>query len=43
MGSFYPREHYNSRYMILRQAEYYLVGNKRLELAKAFVEGHIET
>ena len=39
MGSFYPREHYNSGYMILRLAEYYLDGNKRLELAKAFVGG----
>lgn len=40
-GSFYPREHYNSGYMILKQAEYYLDDEKRLELAKAFIEGAV--
>lgn len=39
MGTFYPREHYNSGYMILKQAEHYLKDEKRLELAKAFVLG----
>ena len=39
VGSFYPREHYNSGYMILRQAEYYLDPKRRLELARKFVEG----
>jgi len=40
-GSFYPREHYNSGFMILRQAEAYLNQNKRISLAKKFVEGAI--
>lgn len=40
-GTFYPREHYNSGYMILKQAEYYIDENKRLELAKLFVKGAI--
>ncbi|WAM31604.1 type I-B CRISPR-associated endonuclease Cas1b [Caldicellulosiruptor naganoensis] len=39
VGSFYPREYLNSGYMILKQAEHYLDPNKRLYLAKAFVEG----
>ena len=39
MGSFYPREHYNSGFMILKQAEHYLDENKRLILAKKFVQG----
>jgi CRISPR-associated protein Cas1 len=38
-GSFYPREFYNSGYMILNQVKYYLDYNKRLILAKKFVEG----
>lgn len=42
VGTFYPREHLNSGYMILKQAEYYLNGEKRLELAKKFVEGSVE-
>ena len=39
MGSFYPREHLNSGYMILRQAEYYLDEEKRLAIARSFVTG----
>lgn len=39
IGSFYPREHLNSGYMILKQAEYYMDENKRLQLAKIFVRG----
>ncbi|WP_082990411.1 type I-B CRISPR-associated endonuclease Cas1b [Thermoanaerobacter sp. YS13] len=39
VGSYYPREHLNSGYMILRQAEYYNDGSKRLYLAQKFVEG----
>ncbi|PSR35846.1 MAG: subtype I-B CRISPR-associated endonuclease Cas1, partial [Sulfobacillus thermosulfidooxidans] len=39
MGSFYPREHYNSGYMTLRQAEFYLDEIKRFTLARAFVQG----
>ena len=41
-GTFYPREHYNSGYMILRQAEYYLEPIRRLELARAFVNGAVQ-
>jgi len=39
VGSFYPREHLNSGYMILKQAEHYLDTQKRLFLARTFVEG----
>lgn len=39
MGSFYPREHYNSGYMTLKQAEHYLDNNKRIKLARSFVKG----
>jgi len=39
VGSFYPREHYNSGYVILRQAEHYLDPARRLELARKFVDG----
>lgn len=39
MGTFYPREHLNAGYMILKQAEYYLDPEKRLTLARAFVQG----
>ena len=42
MGSFYPREHLNSGYVILRQAEIYLDGEKRLELAKLFIQGGVK-
>jgi CRISPR-associated protein Cas1 len=38
-GSFYPREHYNSGFMILNQAQYYLDEQKRLAIAKSFIEG----
>jgi len=41
VGSFYPREHLNSGYMILKQAEHYLDEEKRLLLARNFVEGAI--
>ncbi|MFZ7103595.1 MAG: type I-B CRISPR-associated endonuclease Cas1b [Peptococcaceae bacterium] len=39
MGTFYPREHLNSGYMILKQAEHYLDEKKRLNIAKSFVWG----
>lgn len=42
IGSFYPREHLNSGYMILQQAEHYLDKKRRLLLAQAFVEGASE-
>ena len=38
-GTYYPREHLNSGYMILKQAEHYLDENKRLSIASKFVEG----
>ncbi len=40
-GSFYPREHYNSGYMILKQSEFYLNEGRRIKLAKKFVEGAV--
>jgi len=41
IGSFYPREYYNSGYLILKQSEYYLDILKRMDLAKKFVYGAI--
>jgi len=42
VGSFYPREHMNSGYMILKQAEHYLDPAKRVTLARKFVAGAVE-
>jgi len=42
IGSFYPREHMNSGYIILKQAEHYLDETKRITLAKKFVYGGVE-
>lgn len=42
MGSFYPREHYNSGHMILKQAGCYLDSDRRLVLARCFVAGAVE-
>jgi len=42
VGSFYPREHYNSGFMILKQAEHYSDNDKRLKLAIKFVFGSAE-
>lgn len=39
MGTFYPREHLNSGYMILKQAEHYQEPEKRIKLARALVWG----
>ncbi|MEZ0538010.1 type I-B CRISPR-associated endonuclease Cas1b [Caldicellulosiruptoraceae bacterium PP1] len=39
VGSYYPREHLNSGYVILKQAEHYNDQNKRLFLAQKFIEG----
>jgi CRISPR-associated protein Cas1 len=39
IGSFYPREHLNSGYMILKQTEHYLDEDKRLDIARRFVIG----
>ena len=41
VGSYYPREHYNSGYMILQQSQYYLDEEKRLQLAIKFVSGAV--
>ncbi len=41
MGTFYPREHYNSGYMILCQAKHYLDHSKRMFLANRFVAGAV--
>ncbi|MED0680463.1 type I-B CRISPR-associated endonuclease Cas1b [Aneurinibacillus thermoaerophilus] len=41
MGSFYPREHLNSGYMILKQAEHYMDEAKRKILAYQFVRGAV--
>ena len=38
-GSFYPREHYNSGFMILKQAEHYIDNQKRYKIARKFIEG----
>lgn len=40
-GSFYPREHYNSGYMTLKQCEHYLDEEKRMDLARRFVGGAV--
>lgn len=41
MGTFYPREHNNSGYLVLQQAAHYLDEKRRLDLAKRFVRGSI--
>jgi CRISPR-associated protein Cas1 len=41
VSTYYPREHYNSGYIILKQAEFYLDEKKRLDLAISFVCGAI--
>jgi CRISPR-associated protein Cas1 len=42
MGTFYPREHLNSGYMTLKQAEHYMDAEKRMEIARAFVRGSLK-
>lgn len=39
VGSYYPREHLNSGYMILTQAKHYLEHDKRITLARKFIDG----
>jgi len=41
VGTYYPREHYNSGYMILKQSEFYLDNAKRILLAQKFVDGAV--
>jgi len=40
-GTFYPREHLNSGYVLLKQAEHYLDPNKRMIIAKEIVKTSI--
>lgn len=40
-GTYYPREYMNSGYIILKQAEYFLDHEKRMFIAKSFVEGSL--
>jgi len=42
IGTFYPREHYNSGYMLLKQAEHYLDVKRRIDLARRFVRGGLQ-
>lgn len=42
MGTFYPREHYNSGYMILKQAEFYQNNENRMEIASAVIKGALK-
>lgn len=42
IGSYYPREHYNSGYMIVKQAEHYLAPELRIKIARAFVTGAVK-
>lgn len=41
-GTFYPREHLNSGYVILKQAENYLAYEKRIKIAKMLIETAVE-
>lgn len=38
-GSYYPREHYNSAFVLLKQVEKYLNNEERLKIAKKIVYG----
>ncbi|MEN3187093.1 MAG: type I-B CRISPR-associated endonuclease Cas1b [Atribacterota bacterium] len=42
VGGFYPREHYNSGCLVLKQAEHYLKEEKRVFIARQFVRGAIQ-
>ncbi|CAB3394605.1 type I-B CRISPR-associated endonuclease Cas1b [Kyrpidia spormannii] len=39
MGTFYPREHLNAGHVTVKQVEHYLDPQRRLDLARRFVEG----
>lgn len=41
VGSFYPREHLNSGHVILNQAKYYLDHDKRIAVARKFIQGAV--
>lgn len=40
IGTFYPREHYNAGYVIVKQVEHYIDKNRRIILAKCFAGGY---
>jgi CRISPR-associated protein Cas1 len=42
IGSYYPREHYNSAYVLLKQVQTFMDQNRRLTLAKGFLKGAIK-
>ncbi|MCX7759230.1 MAG: type I-B CRISPR-associated endonuclease Cas1b [bacterium] len=42
VGSFYPREHLNSGYILLKQVENYIDNNKRMIIAKLIFQGAIQ-
>jgi len=42
LEAYYPREHYNSGFMILKQAEHYLDEEKRMAIAKKFIHGSVK-
>lgn len=42
VGTYYPREHYNSGYMILKQVEHYLDERKRKIIALKIIEGSVK-
>lgn len=41
-GTYYPREHYNSGYMLIKQVEHYVDEDKRKSLAYKFIEGSVQ-
>ncbi|MEM2915533.1 MAG: CRISPR-associated endonuclease Cas1, partial [Candidatus Bathyarchaeia archaeon] len=41
VGSFYPRTHYNSGFMTLKQCEHYMDYTKRLIIARKFIKGSL--
>lgn len=41
VGTFYPREHLNAGHVVVKQAEHYIDREKRVKLARKFVEGAI--
>lgn len=41
VGTYYPREHYNSGIVILKQVEFYNDYNKRITIARSIVEGAV--
>ena len=42
IGTFYPREHYNAGHVIVKQVEHYIDYEKRLRLARIFINGSID-